>query len=663
MPTLPRLSRHSNRSQNALVEPPVAAAGGGTGADTSNQAQGHRTRPSQSQPPNQNPNKLSKLRARDEAQEPLELPPQNTHAASSAQSSNPGFSSSESSFVDPRSPPPLSTQDPTPAAAGPSGGAPLPPQHQVYRVSPDTSAIDSPVFDNRRHPDFIEATVHRSQSQRYSTYAALPHQQQLQQQELQYRQQAYSAGSASLENLPITAGYPQAQQPAPEKKSKRGFIKGIFSSSNRSSTSSHQYRQQSPPLQQGAPPGHVLPPQQSAYDNTGGLARRASKRESSVPVINTRLLQQQQNQFPPEHDWQVPGSYSVENSPLPDVGEDDEYSYHTRGPQPDQDVRLQESRTSTIRPVTNEPESPYDDSAYQPVSAVPAEPAEPTAPYQHQRQQHQGPPPQPRQSHQHQQLEHSAPPSPPHVSLHQQDQPHRHDQAPLYTEQPPSDHTQQQQQHQYAAATPPTPYQQVGAPRLATSTSQLGALQQQQQQQQHPSSLSHQNSETVSQVSHESPLTDPDQRSSNQQSAQASPAGSYPTQTQDFATTSNNLSSSQLVGPQTQQSSMAPPSGAPPSSRDSKAPPRGDVPSGPPPSYRHSNTSMGTLNIPPGQPGSQNTVFRDGTPRFESPSMDQGRHSPQPDRENAEGEKAFKDLCETHFTSPSFHNLPPPHNR
>lgn len=658
MPTLPRLSRHSNRSQNALVEPPVAAAGGGTGDAASIQAQGHQTRPSQSQSQvlNQAHNKLSKLCTKGEPQEPAELPSQNTHAGPSAQSSNVGFSSSESSFIDPRPPPPpLSTQDLPSAPLGPSGGAPLP--AQVYRVSPDTSAIDSPVFDSQ-HRDFIEPTVNRSQSQRYSTYAALPHQQQVQQQGLQYRQQAYGAGSASLENLPVTAGYAQPPHPAPEKKSKkRGFIKGFFSGSSRSSSANQQHHQQSP-----APP---QAPPQSAYDNTGGLARRASKRESTVPVINTRLSQQ--NQYPPERDWQVPGSYSVENSPLPDVGEVDEYQYHSRVPESDQDVRLQESRTSTIRPVGNEPETPYDEGAYQTTGAVPAVPTGPTGPYQHQRQQHQGPPPPPHQSHQHQQLQQSAPPSQPHVQLHQQDQPHRHDQAPLYTQQPPSGHTQQQQQQQqlqYAAATPPTSYQQVGEPRLATS--QLAALQQQHRQSSQSLSHHHHNSETVSQVSHESPVTDPDQRSSGQQSAQASPAASYPTQVPDLAPTPpSNPSSTQLAGPhsQAQQSSMAPPSGAPPTSRDNKAPPRGDVPSGPPPSYRHSNASMGTLNIPPGQPGSQNPVFRDGTPRFESPGMDQGRHSPQPDRETAEGEKAFKDLCKSHHRLTSPPNTCSPNNR
>lgn len=655
MPTLSRLSKHSNRSQNALVEPPAAAAGGGTGEAAPAQGQAQKTRQSQAQPqsqsqskppPNQNPNNPSQLRGQDESQLPTEPPAQNPNA---------GFSSSESSFADPRSPPPpLTTQDqqqqqqpPPPGAVGASGGAPLPPQHQIYGVSPDTAAIDSPVFDNRRHPDFVEAAVNRSQSQRYSTYAALPHQQQLQQQDHQYRQQAYGTASTSFDNLPITAGYTQPPQPAPEKKSKRGFIKGIFSGSSRSSNSGHhhqqqQHQQQPPPPPQGPPPGHVLPPQQNAYDNTGGLARRPSRRESGVPVINTRFSQQQ-NQFQPEHDWQAQGSFSVEHSPLPDVGEVEEYQYQNRGPESDRDFRSQESRTSTIRPVADEPESPYDEGAYHP--AVP----------QQQHRQHQGPPP-PHLSHQHQQqLEQSAPLSQPHAQAHQQDQTHRHDQA-QYTQQPPPGHAQQQQQLPFGAPTPPTPYQQVGEPRL--STGHLGTQQPPplaQPQPHHHQPPPQQNSETVSQVSHESPVTDPDQRSTSQQSAQASPAANYAVQPQD-PSPAPNAPSSQVVGPQAQQSSMAPPSGAPPASRDNKAPPRGDVPGGPPPGYRHSNASMGTLNIPPGQPVSQNPAFRgDGTPRFESPGMDQGRHSPQPERDTAEGEKAFKDLCEAHphLTSPS----------
>ncbi|KAB5570602.1 hypothetical protein GE09DRAFT_1103960 [Coniochaeta sp. 2T2.1] len=167
-----------------------------------------------------------------------------------------------------------------------------------------------------------------------------------------------------------------------------------------------------------------------------------------------------------------------------------------------------------------------------------------------------------------------------------------------------------------------------------------------------------QNPETISQLSHESPVTDSDQRSTttNLQSSQPSPGVNYPLQnplsalqTQDLPASQNPHSAKSAEQAQTpQQQNMAPPPAGPPQSRRSqeteKAPP------GPPPSYRHSQ-QPNLSNLPPpsagGQtPGNYRQSSLQERPGFEGGGVEQGRNSPQPgsDRGDATEDKAFKDL-------------------
>ncbi|KAK2009213.1 hypothetical protein LZ32DRAFT_683965 [Colletotrichum eremochloae] len=158
---------------------------------------------------------------------------------------------------------------------------------------------------------------------------------------------------------------------------------------------------------------------------------------------------------------------------------------------------------------------------------------------------------------------------------------------------------------------------------------------------------SHQNPETVSQLSHESPVTDSDARSANVQSTQSSPAVRYSVHTTD-SPQPPTLPPSQQGTSQPQQQNMAPPSGGPPPIRRSQETEKTlrsqvDAPSGPPPSYRQ-NPPM-----PPAAGGAA-AAFRPGgaqeARQFEGASGEQGRNSPQPtnpDRDGADPDK-FKEL-------------------
>ena len=168
-----------------------------------------------------------------------------------------------------------------------------------------------------------------------------------------------------------------------------------------------------------------------------------------------------------------------------------------------------------------------------------------------------------------------------------------------------------------------------------------------------------QNPETVSQLSHESPVTDSDQRSTTHpHSSQPSPGVNYPLQnplqslqTQDLPGSQNPHSASSAEQAQTpQQQNMAPPPPGPPPRDSRRSQDTDKPPPGPPPSYRHSQQpNLG--NMPPPSaiqaPGnyrqSSSLQERQG---FDGASTEQGRNSPQPGSDRGDGgeDKAFKDL-------------------
>lgn len=170
----------------------------------------------------------------------------------------------------------------------------------------------------------------------------------------------------------------------------------------------------------------------------------------------------------------------------------------------------------------------------------------------------------------------------------------------------------------------------------------------------------HQNSETISQLSHESPVTEGDQHNpSNNPSTTASPAARYSTQGQDFPSRTSSLQPPQQQGnsspdetqpsPSSQQQqqaqqNMGPPSGGTPQARRTQDTDK-NRPSGPPPGYRHSKQSSNNMNaLPPVPQGGGQNSFRTSTIQERQPGQfeEQGRNSPQP---SEDPEKAFKDLC------------------
>ncbi|KAJ4254773.1 hypothetical protein NW757_005100 [Fusarium falciforme] len=235
------------------------------------------------------------------------------------------------------------------------------------------------------------------------------------------------------------------------------------------------------------------------------------------------------------------------------------------------------------------------------------------------------------------------PPPQPHVQVHTQDQqPQTIYETSVYDQQPsplnPPQHPSSQQPYPYPNSQQPG-YHQGGIQGgdLRTVPAHLGTVSQ------------FQNPETVSQFSHESPITDSDQRSANLQSASTSPAVNHSVYIQNHGSTTS-LPPAQQITPQPQQSGMAPPAGGPPPSRRPEADKlRGQVdpPAGPPPTYRHS-TSMNNMNpLPPVPQGVGQPQAYQGNrpPQFEG---DQGRDSPQPvsavPAEPAGDDKSFKDL-------------------
>ncbi|KAL1844373.1 hypothetical protein VTJ49DRAFT_52 [Mycothermus thermophilus] len=163
-----------------------------------------------------------------------------------------------------------------------------------------------------------------------------------------------------------------------------------------------------------------------------------------------------------------------------------------------------------------------------------------------------------------------------------------------------------------------------------------------------------QNPETVSQLSHESPATDSDQRSASNVSAQAISYQQAPIQ--DIpASRLNPPHAAQATAPppqqhQHQQQNMAPPAGGPPPGRRSqdadKMRDQAQGPSQPPPSYRQSQQPNMNPLPPPPNAGVPNPNFprpNNVEPQGEVP----GRNSPQPPppaQEQQDQDKAFKDL-------------------
>ncbi|UNI21540.1 hypothetical protein JDV02_007520 [Purpureocillium takamizusanense] len=668
MPSFGRLSKHSNRSQHALAEPPLPAVapvtgpGSGSAAASGSGPGAAATVPAPTASSTSHNNSTTTAAGAGappgQADSPVDTTPQ------SALSSTAGLSSNEH-FVDAQQHQ-LSQQPQHPTASLPSSSSsqqqqpPPPPHSQQHanfyghqsagvrlpplQTSSDVAHGGSPVFDARhQHPatpiDFADAAaVSRSQNQRYD-----PSAHHLTQQHHQQHPQVYGIASGSIEDLPSAGTYqpsPIATN-APEKRSTRKLFKGFFGSGR----SSHD---PAPPQQHG----HA---HQGSYDNTAGLARRPSKRISNPPpIIKTGNLpqatqHQQHQQSSSDRDW-YQGPPSQQPSPLHDLGEVDEYPYSAQESNPQ--IHPQDSRivypSTTIRQVSREhlDTSPYDEELYQASDHLPHQT------HQHHQQQHHQPQPLQRQGTLHlqdqqihyepqQQQPQPQPQQPPPPQQQQQQQ--QQQQTATYDLQPPPPSHQQQQFH-HGGNSPQGPYQLGQEPRLITS--HFGVQQ---------------NPETISQLSHESPITDPDQRSANQQqSAQSSPAVHYAS-AQDLdpsLSTPNPPPVQQVTNTQAQalqQSAMAPPGGASAPSRrlDNEKALRGQIepPPGPPPGYRQGGVPMNVMSpLPPphGQGGPQNPAYRsDRASQFEgSGVVEQGRNSPQPSNpdRDADPDKQFKDL-------------------
>ncbi|KAM5345516.1 hypothetical protein ACJ41O_011378 [Fusarium nematophilum] len=673
MPSL--FGKHSNRSSQALVDPRSSSKTSGTTSTTSGtsgsaaatgaatpQATAHQRQPShQLQQDQQHQHQHQLLDEADSAAHSVHSAhafghshnasgnannPANSsatpHSALSS-SHNTAFSSSES--FDSRPPPPshhlqqqqqqqtqqqspLRLQHPQqqaplpliPSPSSASAGAAPPPPHLYSSPSAASSTTGANIhnppslqqqqssnlsgFDGHQsHPDFVEPAggLDRSQSIRYSSTTP------------------YNIATSSVDDLNSHGGGygqippqqlqqhqlqqqppPPQQQAAPEKRSTRKLIKGIFSGSSRGASDSQHHHH-------GISIGHG---HHHSYDNTGGLARRPSKRPPSLPPpAQAEQIQQVQQVQPVQESQQSPHP----SQPSPRQGLDDiheHYLAHESNPQsPSQNSHL--SLNNTIRQVSGEVDQhSYEDLAYR---------------------QNQAPPQQ-------------QPPQP-HVQVHPQDQQQPIYETGVYDQQPsplnpPQHQSSQQQPYPFPNTQQQANYHQSGDLRIASG--HLGPGPQ------------FQNPETVSQFSHESPITDSDQRSANLQSASTSPAVNHSVYAQNHGSTPS-LPPAQQITSQQQQQGMAPPAGGPPPSRRNPEAEklRGQVepPAGPPPTYRHS-TSMNNMNpLPPvpGQAAGQPQAYRgDRPPQFEGQVGEQGRDSPQPASAipvDAAGEdKSFKDL-------------------
>ncbi|KAJ9130332.1 S-adenosylmethionine-dependent methyltransferase-like protein [Pleurostoma richardsiae] len=346
---------------------------------------------------------------------------------------------------------------------------------------------------------------------------------------------------------------------------------------------------------------------QSSYDNTAGLARRPSKRVSNSNPLALRTGASQVSLEQQPLDWPSQGTHT-QPSPLQGVGElNDLYSVEESNREITLQTpqhNIQQQHPSIRRVPTQHESSPYS-------------PDENTIAYQQQQA---------------------------HLPQLQGQVPPEHRQFGQVTFDPAT------QQYQFSGSPQTAQYQggnqQVYGGHLGTNSPQ--------------------NPETVSQLSHESPLTESDPPPpANIQSAstQNSPAVNYPAQVQDSpvrqAAPGNQQSpqqQSQQSPQQQQQQAMAPPPGGPPPNRRSQEADksmRGQVepPPGPPPSYRQSqHANMNPLPPPPPSAGGANPNYRQNTAQDRQQQFEgagEGRNSPQPsasDRDGGDPEKAFKEL-------------------
>ncbi|KAK7990766.1 hypothetical protein PG990_015046 [Apiospora arundinis] len=509
-----------------------------------------------------------------------------------------------------------------------------------------------PLPKQQNSQDFSEQ-VSRSQSTRYPQQVSTPVQTQLQ-----------FAAASSADDLPQTLSSPiisqgqplgqhqhqhhqsigapiqsqhhqqqqqQQQQPAAPteaKRSARKLIKKIVAASGRSSNSNNNNNSSS---NSSSSDHHSYHQHHNSYDNSPTLGRRSSKRISNTfpPSIRTTgvsqgsLESQQPSDWPPQDQQQPPppppkqqpqqpppssGHQPVNPSPLSQGGvpscrvqvQVQVQTIKSPAPTPHQ---------TTIRQVpTDQDSTPY--SANEDIA------------YQHQVRAQQ---------------------------LLQQAQAHQaqvHVQADPQQQQSPQqqlygrvvvDPAQDQYHHQYPTPPGQVQYQQGNPPPLYTT--HLGA------EAQHP------NPETVSQLSHDSPITDTDARSSVIFSEQHTPALSYSQldqrQVQPYVSSS----------PASQSDIMPPPPGQPPSTRRSgeneknmRAAGQVEPPPGPPPGYRHSQgPNVGSLPPTPGVSANVQAYRASNVPerqQLDNAGAEGGRNSPQPSNTERESdpEKQFKDL-------------------
>ncbi|KHO00828.1 uncharacterized protein MAM_01606 [Metarhizium album ARSEF 1941] len=697
MPSFGRL-KHSNRSQHTLPEQLSTGAGAGTAPGSPTPASAPGALPGAAQ--TQQAQAQAQAQAQGQAQAPAQAhvqaqadsPPETSTPMSSMSlpmplsvlSSPTALASSDrlDAFVDARAPLSMQQQhhhhhhDP-PLPPPPAQlfnphhpGVNPPPSLQTSFSGPGVSLA----FDGQQLPtpiDFDPSSAGRSQSQRWRASVA-PQQHQF------YGTAAGSiddlSGSGAHHQQPPPPPPPSQQQqqppsspaPTPQKRSTRKLIKGIFGSSSRDSHDAQQQQPpQPPPLPQSS--GYSSSSNNNnnnnnsnnspsgPYDNTTGLARRPSKRVSNPPSLRTSPSQTAQ--LPPDRDWQPKGPGSQQPSPLRGVGELDEYSFSRHGSNIDSPI-IQDSRfflrSNGIRQVSISGEhletSPYDE-VYQPPDHPPPH---------HQLRNQQTPPPlqqpqpQPLQRQetlriQEQQAQYE---SQQQLLLHhhqqqqeQQQQQQRHAGAG-YDQQSPEQGRQPQPNFQYPTSPAPEPCQPGGEPRLVTN--QLVPGQQLQ------------NAETVSQLSHDSPVADSDPRSTFQQyPGQPSQAASLHTSAPSHDIAASQTTPLQEASPQGQdQSAMAPPAsaGGPSSSRrsqDAETLLRGQAdPPGPPPPYqRQASANLSTLGpMPPlpGQGAPPNAGHRgDRGPQYvdASPGVEPGRSSPQPSDRDLDLDKHFRELA------------------
>ncbi|KAG5982501.1 hypothetical protein E4U55_001837 [Claviceps digitariae] len=517
-----------------------------------------------------------------------------------------------------------------------SGGVHLP-------LSLQTSSPGGSSFDGHQPqtPIDFDPAIHRSQSQSQRYGARVSSLQQQQQQQQQQQPPVYGFASGSFDDLSGTAVYQQQQQQPPQqqqqqqqhqqpvpasvppKRSTRQLIKGIFSSSREP----QENQQQQPPPQSA---GHSPT---GPHDNIAGFARRPSKRVSNqAPILKTNPPPPKR--FPSDRDWTPQGTFSHQPSPLHEADETDEHSFYPHESNTNT-PHMQDSRVlvnqNTVRQVPYEhlDTSPHD-QVYQPPDHPPPQQQQQTPPPPQQ------PQPQPlkrrgtvrlqEQQAQFESLQKQTQQQPP-PQQHQHQNQHQHKQQPqeqtAYYDYDQGPRQQPQHHFHYPANSPESPYQPSGEPHIATS--QLKTNQQLQ------------NAETISQLSHDSPLTDSDSRSafSLQQLQQIPNAYHESTPSRDAAVIYPTDQGAGLRGPDYAEMAPPAPGGGPQPARRTQDADKGlrgqvDAPPGPPPGYHRQGSMPLNVMSPAPTPGQ---------------GSDHGRSSPQPSSDrDPELEKQFKDL-------------------